>query len=82
MVADKTFFDQVVNVTHGYLGPAANRFVTRQVRNHLDKSPEQFRRQDMDELIDWFTTAMALLSEDPEIVHQYNAELLSLAKSK
>lgn len=77
--ATTTFFEEVVDVTYVYLGPAANRFVARQVRNHLDKKPEQLRRQDLVQLIDWFTLAMALLSEDTKLVKKYSTELRSLA---
>jgi hypothetical protein len=75
-------FDQVVEVTYPYLGPATNRFVTRQIQHHLNKRPEQLRQKDLVHLIDWFTQAMAHLSEDTHLVKKYSDELNSIAAKK
>lgn len=80
MAAAKTLlYEEVINITQAYFGPAAHRFVNRQIVNHLDKDPEQLTRQDLSNLIDWIAAAMALLAEDPEVVGGYVAELRSLA---
>jgi hypothetical protein len=61
---ENVFYEKVVKITYKYLGPAAERFVARQIRNHLDKEPEQLQRHELAGLIDWFRVAMAILSED------------------
>lgn len=74
-------YDQVVKVTHVYLGPAADRFIARQVENHLQKSPEQLSRADLFGLIDWIRVVVSLLTEDSEIIEEYVGELRKLAVS-
>lgn len=84
MDADNTasLYDKVVSVTHVYLGPAAERFIARQVENHLHKAPEQLSRTDLAGLIDWIKVVVSLLTEDNEIIEEYAAELQKLAGVK
>jgi hypothetical protein len=77
-----TLYDQVVRVTHVYLGPAADRFIARQVENHLHKAPEKLSRADLASLIDWIRVVVSLLTEDNAIVEEYAAELEKLAGVK
>jgi len=72
-------YDQVVKITHIYLGPAADRFIARQVENHLHKSPNDLSQADLAELIDWIRAVVALLTDDEEIVSDYITELQQLA---
>jgi plasmid maintenance system antidote protein VapI len=72
-------YDQVVRVTHVYLGPAADRFIARQVENHLHKAPEELSKTDLASLIDWIRATVSLLTEDNEIIEEYAAELQKLA---
>jgi hypothetical protein len=65
-----------------YLGPAADRFISRQVENHLHKAPEQLSPADLEGLIDWIRVIVSLLTEDNEIVEEYIAELEKLARRK
>jgi len=83
MVSGKaSLYDKVVRVTNVYLGPAAERFIARQVENHLHKPPEQLSRTDLAGLIDWIRAAVSLLTEDNDIVEEYAAELQKLAGIK
>lgn len=75
-----SLYDQVVQVTHVYLGPAADRFIARQVENHLRKSPSQLSKADLLSLIDWIQVVVSLLTEDTEIIEEYTAELRKLAE--
>ena len=74
-------YDQVVKTTYDYLGPAADRFVARQIRNHLSKAPEELQPQDLRSLIDWISLAMTLLSDDQELVERYITDLKALAST-
>lgn len=75
-----SLYDNVVKVTHVYLGPAADRFIDRQVQNHLHKRPEQLSREDLKNLISWIRVAVSLLTEDSELVEEYTAQLEKLTK--
>lgn len=74
-------YKQVVTVTHAYLGPAAERFIARQVQNHLHKRPEELTRTDLSKLIDWIQIAVSLLTEDSDIVEDYIHELRDICTS-
>ena len=78
----QAFFDQVVRVTHVYLGPAADRFIIRQVRNHLHKEPEDLSREDLTKLIDWIRIAVSFLTDDSELVEEYTDELKRLTREE
>lgn len=74
-----SLYDEVVNITLVYLGPAAERFISRQVENHLHKPPEELSREDLAGLIDWIKAVVSLLTEDNDIIEEYAAELEKLA---
>jgi hypothetical protein len=76
---DSLLYDKVVRVTHVYLGPAADRFIDRQVQNHLHKQPQDISKEDLLQLIDWIRVAVSLLTEDSEIIEEYTAQLQRLA---
>lgn len=76
---NSSVYDQVVKVTHVYLGPAADRFIERQVENHLHKSPEQLSESDLESLIDWIQVVVSLITDNNEIIEEYTAELHKLA---
>lgn len=76
---ETTLYTQVVRVTHVYLGPAADRFISRQVQNHLHIEPDELSKADLEKLIDWVRVAVSLLTEDSAIVEEYIARLRRLA---
>ncbi|HSX37183.1 MAG TPA: hypothetical protein VLG13_03685 [Patescibacteria group bacterium] len=78
---DSPLYAQVVRITHVYLGPAADRFIARQVQNHLHKAPENLTRADLSKLIDWIRVAVSLITEDSEIVEEYTSQLKQLTAS-
>lgn len=75
-------YKQVVRVTNVYLGPAAERFIDRQVENHLHKSPDKLTKSDLISLIDWIKVVVSLLTEDQDIIEEYIGELKRIAKPK
>jgi hypothetical protein len=81
-MAKNSLYEEVVSITYEYLGPAADRFVTRQIRNHLQKDPGELRRKDLRQLIDWIQIAMRLVSNDTAIIDRYVAELEMLVEHK
>jgi hypothetical protein len=76
-----TLYDKVVRITNVYLGPAAERFIGRQVRNHLHKEPETISESDLSSLIDWIRVAVSLLTEDSEVVEEYTDQLSLLTRA-
>lgn len=78
----QTLYSQVVRVTHVYLGPAADRFISRQVQSHLHKAPEDLSEADLDKLIDWIRVAVSFLTEDSELIEEYAGQLARLAHGR
>lgn len=76
----QTLYVQVVRVTSVYLGPAADRFIARQVESHLHKVPEKLSKTDLQLLITWIRLAMSILTDDTTIVDEYVARLEKLAQ--
>jgi hypothetical protein len=72
-------YNQAVSITYEYLGPAAGRFVDRQVRSHLRKEPEDMTAKDLSHLLDWIRLAVSLLTDDAHVVDEYIRQLEELA---
>lgn len=66
-------------MTSEYLGPSADRFIARQVENHLHKSPEDLSCADLEALIDWMSVAASLMIEEEQKVESYTKELHEIA---
>lgn len=77
-----SIYDQLLAATHVYLGPAADRFIDRQIENHLRKPPDQISREDLSFMIDWITAVVALISDDADVIEEYAAELHKIAEGK
>jgi hypothetical protein len=76
---NQDLYESVVKITYEYLGPAAERFIDRQVRNHLHKEPKNLTKKDLNDLIDWVQVAVSLLSNDAKLVEEYIYSLKKLA---
>lgn len=80
--SNSSVYSQVIKVTHTYLGPASERFIDRQVENHLHKQPSKLTKDDLVGLIDWIRVIVSLITEDAEIVEQYISELHKLSTTR
>lgn len=76
----KDLYQKVLAVTTDFLGPAAERFISRQIKTHLNKDPEQITTDDIAKLSEWIKVAIALLTEDSQIVDDFTKSMLELAK--
>jgi len=74
----KSVYERAVRISHAYLGPAAERFIDRQVRSHLHKEPETITEKDLSRLIGWIRLAVSLLSDDIQVVDEYIGQLEQL----
>lgn len=77
--ASSNLYEKIVDVTREYLGPAADRFIVRQIANHLGKSPDELQPADIAPLIDWLKLSMAFLTNDEALIARYVAELKAVA---
>lgn len=81
-MAAASLYQQVVKVTREYLGPATERFISRQIQTHLRKQPEDLTESDLAELVDWVKIAIALLTEDAKLVDDFARSLLKLGEKQ
>jgi hypothetical protein len=79
---DNKLYSDVVQVTQDFLGPAAQRFIDRQIKTHINKDPHDLTASDIQKLAEWLKVAIALLTEDEQTVNRYTDNLLSLASAK
>lgn len=73
-------YSQVVAVLQEYLGPAADRYVSRLVKAHLKKTPEQLAVKDIPKLSDWIKVSLGLLTNDKNLVDECERRILKLAR--
>ncbi len=82
MVNINPLYEDVLAVTADYLGPAARRFVDRQIDSHLNKSPDELTKKDLKTLAAWSRVSMALLTNDKQLVSNYVSRLMNLANNE
>lgn len=75
-----TIYKEVFGVMYEYLGPAAERFLDREIEAHLSKKPDEITRGDIAKIHEWSRLAIALLSEDQKTVDDFSKSLLAIAK--
>jgi hypothetical protein len=79
MMATESIYMQIVGVAEGYLGPAADRFVSRQIEFHLKKRPDQITKGDIPQVLEWIKVSLALLTEDKNMVNSLIEEIKKIS---
>ena len=73
-------YNQLIQVSTEYLGPAAERFVSRQITSHLNKAPEEVSKEDLPKLVDWMKVSVATLTGDKLVADTFTRKILDLSK--
>ncbi|MBA3724100.1 MAG: hypothetical protein H0W89_04410 [Candidatus Levybacteria bacterium] len=73
-------YQQALTITKDYLGPAAERFINRQITFHLQKKPELLAKEDIPQLAEWVKVSIAILTEDKQMVDDFTKRILKLKK--
>ena len=73
-----TIYQQAILITKDYLGPAAERFIDRQITFHLQKKPELLAKKDIPQLAEWVKVSIAILTEDKQMVDEFSKRILKL----
>ena len=81
MAQSTSVYNQLVEISRDYLGPATERFIERQVTTHLHKKPLEITVQDLIKLVDWIKLAFALLTNDSRLVDEYINRVLGLIQT-
>ena len=75
----KSLYKQLNVVMEDYLGPAGDRFLSRQISFHLKKDPEMLTKADLPKLKEWIKVSLALLTEDKNLVDECMVRIEKLA---
>jgi hypothetical protein len=73
------YYDLVLSITEEYLGPAARRFVDRQITKHLSKPPELLTREDIPALAVRIRSGLMVLTQNEEVVQEAFRRLTAIA---
>lgn len=76
------YYQHIVDITKDYLGPAANRFVDRQIHTHLHKSPKEITKDDIQNLAIRIRSGLVVLTEDQTIVDEAFKRIISVGDLK
>lgn len=79
---NESVYDAVIAAGQKYLGPAAERFMRRQIDMHLGIKPERLTSKDIPKLVDWTSIAFAMLTDDAKQRESFNQELLALTHNQ
>lgn len=71
-------YNDAVEVAKEFLGPAAERFMERQIRFHLEKDPEKLEKSDLSDLAKWVKTSASLITDDKSSVEQFAQKISAL----
>ncbi len=82
MAPAQSLYEKVVVVSTEYLGPAAERFIRRQIDTHLGIKPEALSVTDLPELFSWIRLTFALLTENQDVIEAFMQDLEKLAKKQ
>ncbi len=76
------FYKQVATTTRSRLGPTAERFVARQIREHTQKDLKTLEPKDLRPLINWIELAMRTIYSDQRNIEIYLHDLRALTSPK
>jgi hypothetical protein len=71
-------YKRVLTISEDYLGPAAPRFLSRLVTNHLSKPASQITVEDLPQLVIWIRLAATVITDDELVVNDYIERLEKL----
>lgn len=73
-------YNQIVQITEDYIGPAARQFIDNHIQNHCAISPCNLNHKDMPELIEWIKISMSYLTNDTALVEEYVQKLTHITQ--
>ncbi len=75
-------YNKLVEATSELLGPASQRFIDRQIRNHLGKEPGKLNQADLKQLAQWLRLSVGVLTDDEVLLNKYSQVLDELCRKE
>jgi hypothetical protein len=72
------YYNQILEITKDYLGPAAGRFVNRQINSYLNKSPDELLKSDIPMLAIRIRSGLVVLTKDEKTVKEAYQRISSI----
>ncbi len=69
-MAGEEYYVRIVEITTDYLGPAAERFVSRQISSYFKKPPQNLQKGDIPMLAIRIRSGLLVLTKDTEVVDE------------
>ena len=79
MTSEKLYYDQILQIIKDYLGPAAERFLTRQINSHFRKNHDELDKGDIQPLAIRIRSGLLVLTRDEAIVEEAYHRIAALA---
>jgi hypothetical protein len=79
MTLDETYYQRILRVIDDYLGPASERFLSRQIKSHLHKNPENLQKSDIPNLAIRIRSGLLVLTRDENIVEEAYSRINSIS---
>jgi len=76
-----TLLQKVTSITEEFLGPATDRFVSRQILSHLNKPAADILPEDLQTLLKWTKVTLGHLTEDTQMIDDYVRQMNELIHS-
>ena len=71
-------YQQCIEIAAQFLGPAASRFINRQITQHLQIEPDQLQKEHLPELSQWVKVSATLLT-DNQIASDFSGKILNIS---
>jgi hypothetical protein len=81
MATQTNIYHRVLTITEDYFGPAAPRFISRLVTNHLGKPAAKLTSSDIPQLVVWIRLAATVITDNELLVAEYLQRLEKLSHS-
>lgn len=75
-----SIYDQLVAATTELLGPASERFIDRQISNHLKIEPRAITAHEVADLAHWIRLSISVLSNDHDTLRTYELAIQKISK--
>lgn len=75
-----SLYSDMVVIASDFLGPTADRFLSRQIEAHLGISPSNITADDLPRLEGWLRISLGLLTEDKQSIEDFMSQINRLAK--
>ncbi len=74
----ESYYNKIISITNDYLGPAAQRFVDRQIQTHLRKNPNELEKSDIQPLAIRIRSGLMVLTNDEASVEEAFRRIISV----